>query len=108
MSVGSKLAEKIDDVSKNNNMDKSNFLPDSSNISNFLELLKENVNGLDSYPLNLLFDVSTLINCAMFFLITIINVFIAIFLKNNNIFNYLPRWLDPNNSKIGRVLEFFY
>nr|YP_010759092.1 hypothetical protein QEO35_mgp27 [Hericium alpestre]WEX32006.1 hypothetical protein [Hericium alpestre] len=85
---------------------KNKLLLDTLDISNLLELFKEQVNGLDSYPLNLLFEVSTLVNCSIIFIVTILNVFIAIFFKENDIFNYLPKWLDPNNNKIGKILKF--
>src|ERR1700723_95870 len=89
------------EISKNiDNSKTSKFLPN-------LELLTGKVEGLNEYPLNLLTDLSVLTTSAIIFLYLILNVYIAIYLKDKDIFNFLPYWLNIN-TKLGKIIQFIF
>src|ERR1700723_3265144 len=81
--LGVKLGEHLgNEISKNiDNSKTSKFLPN-------LDLLTGRVEGLNEYPLNLLTDLSVLTTSAIIFLYLILNVYIAIYLKDKDIFNF--------------------
>jgi hypothetical protein len=100
--VGGNIGDQLNDIYSNSNI-KKNFFPDISPLFNHVE-------GLDKYPLNLLEDLWLINYSGILFLIIILNVFISIYLKNNNIdiFNYLPKWFDPKTNKIGKIIQYIY
>jgi hypothetical protein len=69
---------------------------------------KGKLTGLDDYPLNLIRDMLVINSSAILFLFLILNVYIAITIKNNNIniFNYLPKYFDPNVNKLGKLIQY--
>lgn len=99
--VGSNIADSVNNVA--NSVKK--FLPD---LHLDLKSLTGNVNGLDTYPLNLLTDMSVINSSAILFLILIVNVYIAIYLKDKDILNFIPKWLDPNKNILGKIIIFIY
>jgi len=89
------------EISKNIDKSKtSKFLPD-------LDLLTGKVEGLNEYPLNLLTDLSVLTTSAIIFLYLILNVYIAIYLKDKDIFNFLPNWLNIK-TKLGKIIQYIF
>lgn len=102
------LISKVDDnagelLIKSGKILGNNYLPD-------LSPLFGHVDGLDKYPLNLISDLWLINYSGILFLMIILNVLIAISLKNNNIdiFNYLPKWFDPNTNKIGKIIRYMF
>jgi hypothetical protein len=100
--LGVKLGEHLgNEITKNiDNSKTSKFLPD-------LDLLTGKVEGLNEYPLNLLTDLSVLTTSAIIFLYLILNVYIAIYLKDKDIFKFLPNWLNIN-TKLGKIIQFIF
>jgi len=99
--VGSNLGDVVTSSTSANSVNK--FLPD-------INILTGHVDNLDKYPLNLLPDMLTMNFSAILFLFIILNVFIAITIKNNNIdiFNYLPKWLNPNTNILGKFIQYMF
>lgn len=104
--LGTSAADVITKSNPNSNKSVSNFLPDL-NID--WTIFKGHVIGLDQFPLNLVQDMVVINTSAILFLFIILNVYIAITIKdsNINIFNYLPKWLDPSVNKLGKLIQFF-
>jgi hypothetical protein len=98
--LGVKLGEQLGNQVTNNNSNTTKFLPD-------FELLLGKVEGLNEYPLNLLTDLSVLTSSSIVFLFLILNVFIAIYLKDKDIFLFLPNWINLN-TKSGKFIKFMF
>jgi len=86
--AGSNLADKF--INKNQGKSVNKLLSDL-NID--FSMFKGQLTGLDDYPLNLITDMALINGSAILFLFIVLNVFIAIIIKNNNvnIFKYLPK-----------------
>jgi hypothetical protein len=85
----------------------SNSLDNTSNVTKFLpsfELFIRKVEGLDKYPLNLLEDMSLLNTLSISFLFLILNSLIAIYIKDKDIFVYLPKNIKLE-SKLGKFIK---
>ena len=98
LKIGEHLGDKVSSSLDNNQSSK--FLPS-------LELLTGKVEGLNEYPLNMLVDMSVLTSSALVFLVLMLNVFIATYLKDKDIFLILPNWINPNNI-LGRIIKFSF
>jgi len=84
LKIGEHLGDKVSSSLDNNQSSK--FLPS-------LELLTGKVEGLTS--------------SALVFLVLMLNVFIATYLKDKDIFLILPNWINPNNI-LGRIIKFSF
>lgn len=68
-----------------------------------LELAPQSSSGgnvLDDYPLNLLYEVNTLLICAMVFLYIILNIYISKYIISKDLVKYIPTSIQ--NNKIGK------
>ena len=72
-----------------------------------LSNLTGHVEGLDSYPLNLLSDMYFINMSAISFLFVILNVFIAIYLHNKiDMWSYFPQWFNSDTNKLGKLIKY--
>lgn len=75
----------------------------SNDVNKFIcSLATDNngINNLNGYPLNLLFEINTLLYAALLFLLIILNIYIAKYISNLNYSKFIP------NNNIGKVLNF--
>lgn len=111
--IGNNTAEQISTSTTNSTNSSNNLLP---NFESYISIPKldehllgttSGVEGLDKYPLNLLADMFTINLSLLAFLFLILNVFIAIYLKNKDVASYLSKTLKFNN-KLSNIIIFLY
>lgn len=110
--IGENKAEQISTAfsSSSSNTSSNNLLPNIESYlsinENLLGAAKPAVEGLDKYPLNLLTDMFSINISLLVFLFLMLNVFIAIYLKNKDFANYLSKTRD--NNKLNKFIFFLY
>jgi hypothetical protein len=67
--------------------------------------LDESSNGLNNYPLNLLFEINGLLICGLIFMYIILNIYISKYIITKDLNKYIPNWVQ--NSKIGKIFVFW-
>jgi hypothetical protein len=108
--IGNNTAEQISTPTTSSIKSSNNLLPNFESyisIPKLDEHLLGHVEGLDKYPLNLLADMFTINLSLLAFLFLILNVFIAIYLKNKDFASYLSQTLKFNN-KLSNIIIFIY
>jgi hypothetical protein len=108
--IGTNTAEQMSNSTTTTNSISNNLLPNFESyisIPKLDEHLLGHVEGLDKYPLNLLVDMFTINLSLLAFLFLILNVFIAIYLKNKDVASYLSQTLNFNN-KLSNIIIFLY
>jgi hypothetical protein len=108
--IGTNTAEQISNSTTSSIKSSNNLLPNFESyisIPKLDEHLLGHVEGLDKYPLNLLVDMFTINLSLLAFLFLILNVFIAIYLKNKDVASYLSQKLNFNN-KLSNLIIFLY
>ena len=72
-----------------------------------LSILTGHVEGLESYPLNLLSDMYVINMSAITFLFLMLNVFIATYLHNkSDLWSYFPQWVNSDTNKLGKLIKY--
>ena len=108
--IGTNTAEQMSNSTTTTNSISNNLLPNFESyisIPKLDEHLLGHVEGLDKYPLNLLVDMFTINLSLLAFLFLILNVFIAIYLKNKDVASYLSQTFNFNN-KLSNIIIFLY
>lgn len=104
--IGTNSANVLTKGTSNTGDNINKFLPDIINLID-LNSLTGKVEGLETYPLSLLKDMLLINYSSILFLILMFNVFIAIFFKNKDISNNLPKWIIKNDNKISKFIKIF-